>query len=57
VNGCSECSKSVCHSNLPFIHAFSLMNLDELAFISLTKSDKALFGFKPLEYERGLAFH
>jgi hypothetical protein len=27
------------------------MNLDELAFISLTKSDKALFGFKPLEYE------
>jgi hypothetical protein len=28
-----------------------------LAFISLTKSDKALFGFKPLEYERGLAFH
>jgi hypothetical protein len=33
------------------------MNLDELAFISLTKSDKALFGFKPLEYERGLAFH
>jgi hypothetical protein len=36
---------------------FSSMNLDELAFISLTKSDKALFGFKPLEYERGLAFH
>jgi hypothetical protein len=35
------------HSNLPFIHALSLMNLDELAFISLTKSDKA-FGFKPI---------
>jgi hypothetical protein len=36
---------------------FSLMNLDELAFISLTKSDKALFGFKPIKYEHGLAFH
>jgi hypothetical protein len=51
-----ECSKS----RLPLktiYPCFSLMNLDELAFISLTKSDKALFGFKPLEYERGLAFH
>jgi hypothetical protein len=28
-----------------------------LAFISLTKSDKALFGFKPIKYEHGLAFH
>jgi hypothetical protein len=33
------------------------MNLDELAFISLTKSDKALFGLSQLEYEHGLAFH
>jgi hypothetical protein len=35
---------------------FSLMNLDELAFISLTKSDKAL-ALSQLEYEHGLAFH
>jgi hypothetical protein len=49
-----ECSKS--RLPLKFYPCFSLMNLDELAFISLTKSDK-LFGFKPLEYERGLAFH
>jgi hypothetical protein len=42
-----ECSNpfatQIYHLSMLFI-----MNLDELAFISLTKSDKALFGFKPI---------
>jgi hypothetical protein len=43
-----ECSKSRLPLKFTIYPCFSLMNLDELAFISLTKSDKALFGFKPI---------
>jgi hypothetical protein len=36
-----------CHENRPATQRFSLMNFEELAFTSRTKSERAMSGFKP----------
>jgi hypothetical protein len=46
-----------CQLNFPLRNFCSLMKLEELFLISLTKSDILIAGVKPTKFERGLLLH